>query len=51
MNWFPSNPNIKRVGYYGFLSMIWTLWRMNRQAKTLNIKCKAEITFPIRWLR
>lgn len=42
---------LKRVGYHGFVSMIWTLWKMNRQAKKLGIQCKAEILFPIRWLR
>lgn len=49
---FPSNtPYIKRVGYRGFLSLVWMLWRMNRSAKLFGIKTKAEITLPVRWLK
>jgi hypothetical protein len=45
------NRHIKRRGYSGFLSMIWMLWRMNRNAKKLDIKTKAEIILPVRWFR
>ena len=42
---------IKRLGYSGFLSLIWMLWCMNRNCKRLDIHTKAEIVFPVRWLR
>jgi hypothetical protein len=52
LNVFPETSGfIKRVGYRGFLSMIWTLWRMNRSAKKMRIQCKAEIMFPVHWLK
>ena len=52
INLYPDTSGyIKRIGYRGFFSMIWTLWKMNRGAKKANIKCKAEITFPLRWIR
>ena len=39
------------LGYRGFLSLIWMLCRMNRNAKQLDIHTKAEIILPVRWLR
>lgn len=42
---------IKRLGYRGFLSAVWMLWKMNRNAKALRINTKCEIVLPIRWLR
>ena len=52
MNWFPSaSVDIKRVGYHGFLSMIWMLWKTNRQSRILGTKCKMEVIFPVRWFK
>ena len=42
---------IVRLGYRGFLSAIWMLWKMNRNARALQINTKAEIILPLRWLR
>lgn len=42
---------IVRLGYRGFLSAVWMLWKMNSNAKQLGIKSRCEIMLPIRWLR
>lgn len=50
--WFP-NPGlfIKRVGYSGFISLIWMLYQQNRNAKRLGITAKYEIILPVRWMK
>lgn len=42
---------IERWGYKGFLSMIWMLWKMNRQAKLLKVNTEVVVAIPVRWLR
>ena len=42
---------IERVGYRGFLSAVWMLWKMNRNAKEMRLNTKAEIILPLRWFR
>lgn len=49
--WFIQNPGIRRFGYSGFLSAVWMLWKMNRNANRMRIHTKAEILLPIRWFR
>lgn len=43
--------SIVRLGYSGFLSAVWMMWKMNRASRAFDIKTKAEIIFPLRWLR
>lgn len=50
-NFYPNTAFIKRLGYYGFLSAVWMLWKMNRNARQLDIKSKCEITLPMPWLK
>lgn len=42
---------IVRLGYRGFLSAIWMMWKMNRNARALAMTTKAEIIFPLPWLK
>jgi hypothetical protein len=42
---------LKRLGYSGFLSAVWMLWKMNRNAKQLRITTKAEIILPVPGLK
>ena len=48
---YPGLPGVKRLGYRGFLSAVWILWKMNRNAKKLRITTECRIRLPIRWLR
>ena len=48
--WLPLNRNIERVGYSGFISAVWMLWRMNRAARQVDCKVKFEVIVPMRWL-
>lgn len=50
-NWFPHGAPVIRLGYRGFLSAVVMLWRMNRNARQLDIKTKAEFILPVRWFR
>lgn len=38
----------KRVGYTGFLSFVWFIWKQNRLCKKLQSKKKYEITLPFK---
>lgn len=49
--WFARHPGIQRIGYSGFLSAVWMLWKMNKSARTNQIHMKAEIIVPLKWLR
>ena len=42
---------IVRLGYRGFLSAVWMLWKMNRNGKQLGIVTKAEFILPVPWLK
>lgn len=40
---------IRRVGFSGFFSLVWAMFRMNRNAKKLGLQTKMEIKLPVRW--
>jgi len=40
-----------RVGFHGFLSLIWALFKFNRSARKSGISSNIEITLPLRWWR
>ena len=48
--WIPNDGGVKRLGYSGFLSAVWMLWRINRNAKQNRVMSIVEIRVPIRWL-
>lgn len=48
---FRADGFIKPLGYSGFLSAVWMLWRMNRNAKQTAVVMKAEIIVPLRWFK
>jgi len=50
-NFYPHHAGIVRLGYSGFLSAVWMLWRMNRNAKQLRIISKCELILPLRWFK
>lgn len=40
------------LGYSGFLSLVWLLFKANRSHKRLGVKTALTITLPIeRWLK
>ena len=41
----------ERIGFRGFLSMIWNLYQCNRQAKRLDTKFIFTIKLPIKWFK
>lgn len=41
---------LKPLEYRGFISAVWLLWKMNRNAKQLRIKTRAVFTLPVPWL-
>ena len=40
-----------RVGFHGFMSFIWVLFKLNRAAKSNGVSSSIEITLPLRWWR
>ena len=36
----------ERVGYSGFLSLVWLLWKAHREAKRLRMQVRLDITLP-----
>lgn len=46
-----SPPWIKRLGYYGFLSAVFMLFRMNRNARKTGVTMKCEIIVGLPWLK
>lgn len=50
-NFFPHGAPMIRSGYRGFLSAVLMLWRMNRNARKLNIKTKAEFIIGFPWFK
>ncbi len=51
MNFYPNTAFIKRIGYRGFLSAVWMLWKLNRNARQLRIETIYEIRLPVPWLK
>lgn len=47
----PIEAPIKLMGYRGFISAVWMLWRMNRASRAAGVTTEARIRLPIRWLR
>jgi len=42
---------VSRIGYHGFMSLIWVLFKFNRAARKSGIESNIEITLPLRWWR
>lgn len=40
-----------RVGYRGFLSAVWMLFKMNRNARQLGIRSRCEFITGMPWLK
>ena len=55
MNWekvfVEPKDRVKRIGYKGFLSIIWVLWKMNKQCRKKNFKAKYEFILPVKWFK
>ena len=50
-----TQPEIKtmaaheRIGYSNFLSLVWMLFKANREAKRLGMQVRLDITLPTSW--
>lgn len=45
------NDGVRRIGYRGFLSMVWVLFQQNRALKRHGVKARFVLELPLRWFR
>ena len=44
-----KNGSFERLGYYGFIDLIYQLWKANRSCRKHNIRITIQFNLPMRW--